>query len=140
MKIIIAGSSSGIGKAAAEKLLSERHSVIGLARQHDKFQPANANYFPISVDFSDTEHLEARFKTLLKTHEDSEAIICSVGYGKFVELEQFSFEQMQHIMQVNFLSQALLIKLFLPGLKKKKLGKIKKPFLCHDKSDLLLRQ
>jgi short-subunit dehydrogenase len=124
MKIIIAGSSSGIGKAATEKLLSESHHVIGLARRHDKFKTSNVNYLPITIDFSDIENLESKFRNLQKTYPDSDAIICSAGYGKFVELEQFSFEQMQHMMQVNFLSHALLIKTFLPGFKKKQTGKI----------------
>lgn len=124
MKIIIAGSSSGIGRATTEKLLSECHNIIGLARQHDKFKPTDSNYLPISIDFSDSKNLEEQFKALQKVHSDSEALICSAGYGKFVELEQFSFAQMQHLMQVNFLSQALLIKTFLPAFKKKKAGKI----------------
>lgn len=124
MKIIIAGSSSGIGKAAAIRLLADKHAVIGLARSHDKFQPQEKNYYPISVDFSKVISLEKKLKEICELHENTEAIVCSAGYGRFAELEQFSFEQMQNLLNVNFLSQALLIKTFLPYFKKRKSGKL----------------
>lgn len=124
MKIIIAGSSSGIGRAIAEKLLSEKHNVIGLARQHQKFSPENNNYSTYTIDFSKVDALEKQFKQIQSEHSPIDAIICSVGYGEFNELEQFSVEKMQRMMNVNFLSQAILIKSFLPSLKTQKSGKI----------------
>lgn len=122
--IIVAGSSSGIGKAIAEKLLAENHKVIGLARNHDKFVPQNDNYKTYTIDFSKIDLLENQLKQIQAQHSSIDAIICSVGYGEFRELEQFSVEKMQKMINVNFLSQAILIKTFLPHFKTKKSGKI----------------
>ncbi|MHB1949265.1 MAG: SDR family NAD(P)-dependent oxidoreductase [Gammaproteobacteria bacterium] len=123
-KIIIAGSSSGIGKAITEKMLLENHQVIGLARHHHKFVPLNENYHTYTIDFSKIDILENQFKQIQADHSVIDAIICSVGYGEFKELEQFSVERMQAMLNVNFLSQAILIKTFLASLKTKKSGQV----------------
>lgn len=123
-KIIIAGSSSGIGKAIAEKLLLENHQIIGLARHHHKFTPDIEKYQTYTIDFSKIELLEKQFKQIQIEHSDIDAIICSVGYGEFKELEQFSVDRMMNMLNVNFLSQAILIKTFLASLKTKKSGQI----------------
>lgn len=123
-KIIVAGSSSGIGRAITEKLLAENFAVIGLARDHQKFTPENSNYFPYAIDFAEIKSLESKLKLLLKEHPDIEAVIAGAGYGQFAHVEQFKVADMQRIMDVNFLSQAILIKTVLPGLKTRKSGKV----------------
>ena len=51
MKIIISGSSSGIGRAITLKLLELGHEVIGLARNHQKFNPRNSRYLTLYCGF-----------------------------------------------------------------------------------------
>jgi len=118
-KIVISGSSSGIGKTIAQFMLSKNCIVLGLARHHEKFNPENPNYNPIPIDFSKINDVELQIKSLVIAHPDIDAVICSAGYGRFADVEQFSVAQMQRIMNVNFLSQAILIKNLLPHLKKK---------------------
>lgn len=122
--ILISGSSSGIGRAISEKLLTENYSIIGLARRHEKFNPKNSNYFSYSIDFAKIAVLEEKIKMIQTKHSDINTLICCAGYGEFSELEQFSVEKMQNLMNVNFLSQAILIKFFLPLFKKNKSGKV----------------
>lgn len=59
---LITGSSSGIGRAIAEHLLAQGERVIGIARNHQKFQPDNENYHPYSIDFSHINDLEHPLK------------------------------------------------------------------------------
>lgn len=123
--ILLSGSSSGMGRAIAEKLLVENYHIIGLARNHTKFTPTSSSYFPHSIDFSDIPSLESHLRQIQKLHNNNiDGIICCAGYGEFSELEQFSVEKMQRVINVNFLSQAILVKLFLPILKKKQSGNI----------------
>lgn len=121
---IISGSSSGIGKAISKQLLEKGWRVIGLARDHKKFGVSHKNYYPKTVDFADINTLESTLKTIKKEYESIDAIICSAGYGLFGELEQLSVAQMQKHLNVNFLSQVILIKVFITELKRQQSGKI----------------
>ncbi len=121
---LITGSSSGIGRAIAEHLLKKNHKIIGLARDHSKFNPSSSDYFSYSIDFAKIQQLETKCREIHKEQPQINNIICCAGYGEFAELEQFSVAQMQNMLNVNFLSQAILIKTFLPSLKKISSAKI----------------
>ena len=51
-KVLITGSSSGIGRATAELLLGRGAAVIGIARDHTKFAPGFSRYDPVTLDLS----------------------------------------------------------------------------------------
>lgn len=55
MKILITGTSQGIGKAIAERFLKESHEVIGIDRQQASLQ--QDNYIHYQVDVRDQDNL-----------------------------------------------------------------------------------
>jgi NAD(P)-dependent dehydrogenase (short-subunit alcohol dehydrogenase family) len=55
MKILVTGSSQGIGKAIAERFLAAGHDVIGIDRQEAGI--AHASYTHVTCDVCDREHL-----------------------------------------------------------------------------------
>ncbi len=120
--IVVTGSSSGIGMAIIKEL-SGQHHCIGLSRNHPTDQ-INDNFTHFYCDLSQTDQLETQFKQLKNMTESIDVIICNAGFGRFVELEQFSVQEMQDMMNVNFLSHAILVKTLLPSLKRNKSGKI----------------
>ena len=80
---LITGSSSGIGKAIAAKLLHNEIQVIGLARDHSKFTPESGEYYPITADLSDVKKLEKiipqNLEFLSKSHSVYSFILNSLG-------------------------------------------------------------
>ena len=113
---IVTGASRGIGKAIALMLLEQDTSVIGLSRTPGDIK--NSKYKHVSIDFENAKSVEAVMKKIVKDITSLDGVICSAGVGRFGGIEQFSFKQMQSMMNVNFLSQACLVRLLLPNLKK----------------------
>ncbi len=114
MKVFITGASSGIGYAIATKLLENNEQVVGASRRDPKREDPNYSHFPLDLNASFDE------KKIAKQFFDIDALILSAGMAHFGFLEQLSAKKMEELLRVNFLSQALLIKGFLPMLKKKK--------------------
>ncbi|VAW84446.1 hypothetical protein MNBD_GAMMA16-2039 [hydrothermal vent metagenome] len=122
-RYLVTGSRSGIGKCIAEMLLQEGAEVLGVSREDEQYEARNG-YSIVKSDFSAILGLESQFKQLFIEHDDFDGLICSAGFGHFGALEQFSVKKMQQIMNVNFMSQAVLARLILPKLKKKGSGDI----------------
>ena len=55
MKVLITGTSSGIGKAIAQRFIAKKHTVIGLDRK--KSTLSDENYTHYEVDITDAERL-----------------------------------------------------------------------------------
>ena len=121
-QIIVTGASSGIGRAIATQLLSEGHRVIGIAR-HSKTQPVVHDAFTsINIDLSDLDSLPAGLKQLATDFPDVDALVLCAGRGQFGSLEEFSFQQIRVLLELNVTSQAYLAKTFLPMFKQRGRG------------------
>jgi len=120
----ISGASAGLGLALSKALLEQGHSVIGVGRDFSKADLDYAHFTALQVDLADRQALEA----MLATHKDelhsTTDIVINAGYGQFGSLEEFSNEQIQQLMDVNFTHQAMLVKALLPSIKSNSGGKI----------------
>tara|TARA_B100000214_G_scaffold371281_1_gene347342 strand:- start:55 stop:765 length:711 start_codon:yes stop_codon:yes gene_type:complete len=121
---LITGSSSGIGKAVASKLLSNDFKVIGLARDHTKYSPDCSNYLPITVDLSDVPTLEDIIPDILKKHGTIDVFISNAGFGNFKNLENFSPSQIQKYFNVNLIAQIVISHYVISQMKKAGKGDI----------------
>ncbi|MFW5444386.1 MAG: SDR family oxidoreductase [Methylococcaceae bacterium] len=117
--ILVTGASSGIGRAIAKQLLLQGHAVIGSSRDCSQFKTAHQNFSFITLDLSQADQIATIIKQLEKTYPKLDTVIFSAGYGRFGSLEQFSSQQIEQMMMVNFTSQALITRILLPGLKRK---------------------
>jgi short-subunit dehydrogenase len=101
VKIIITGTSSGIGKAIKEKL--KDFEIIEVCRRCEN-----------SIDLNDIKAIE-EFKI-----KDVYAIINNAGVGYFGQFEDISTSKIQEMVNVNLLAPLILTKNHLKEIKKNK--------------------
>jgi len=122
--ILITGSSSGIGRATAQKLLEAGAVVYGIARNHEKFQPDTKRYKPLTIDVTDLKVLPGQLSDLLATQPEIDGLISNAGYGSFEGLENFSPEQIYSYINDNLTSHLVVTRCLLPHFKTKNRGDI----------------
>lgn len=116
-KILVTGASSGIGLAVTHQLLAASCEVIGLSRNPDRAGIDHALFQPVAVDLSDLEQLSLKVETLAKKHQPDGVVFCA-GQGRFGSLEEFSWQQIRALVDLNFTSNAILARVLIPGMKK----------------------
>lgn len=117
-KILVTGASAGIGRAACERLLNDGHAVIGIARNFSQVSYGHPSFTPVSLDLAALESLPEQLQKISKAHPDIDAVICCAGRGQFGSLEEFSYDQIRSLIDLNFVSQAYVARAFMPTLKK----------------------
>ena len=122
--ILITGSSSGIGRATAQKLLEAGAVVYGIARNHEKFQPDTKRYKPLTIDVTDRKILPGQLSDLLATQPEIDGLISNAGYGSFEGLENFSPEQIYSYINDNLTSHLVVTRCLLPHFKTKNRGDV----------------
>lgn len=117
--ILVTGASSGIGRAIARNLLQQGHHVIGVSRDCTQFKYPMANFHPVQLDLGQLQELPQKIRGLEQQFPDLDTVVFSAGFGQFGSLEEFSYTQIQALMDLNFLSPMFLTRALLPFLKRK---------------------
>jgi len=104
MKIIITGSSVGIGRAIAKKLLSNDHQVWGVARrdQSDLKALYPANFHSTQTDVADWNQVEKLVSNISSMWGSVDALITCAGLqGEIAPLEETNPAQWSHTVTSN---------------------------------------
>ena len=123
-KVLVTGSSDGIGRSITLSLLKSGAKVIGLARDHSKFNPETKNYIKYKTDFSNEEILLNTIAKIIKDHKDLDCLVSNAGFGRFGTLETFSTKEINDFIFTNLTSHMILTNKILPHLKKIRKGNI----------------
>ncbi|MGK0399263.1 MAG: 3-hydroxy acid dehydrogenase/malonic semialdehyde reductase [Gammaproteobacteria bacterium] len=123
MKILISGSSSGIGLATTKQLLEMNHEVIGISRQPEIAQLDHPNFNLLQLDLNLLDDCDRKLKSLLKKHSFDCFIHCA-GYGHFGSIEQFSVAQIDQAIRVNLTSALVLCHQLVPMFRRQKQGRL----------------
>lgn len=114
--ILVTGASSGIGLAVTTRLLEESCQVLGLSRNPDRAGITHDGFRPLAVDLSDLDRLPAHLETIARDWQPDGLVFCA-GRGRFGSLEEFSWQQIRQLIDLNFTSTAMLARAFIPAMK-----------------------
>jgi 3-hydroxy acid dehydrogenase/malonic semialdehyde reductase len=116
-QVLITGASKGIGRSISDRLLASGHSVTGIARQFASDQKNQPGFIPCPIDLANLDDLPTRLDEIKQREIEPSVIILNAGMGLFASLEEFSYKQIQAIMDINFTSHAYIVRSFLPKMK-----------------------
>lgn len=123
--VLVTGASSGIGESAAELLLKEGATVYAAARRVEKMKDLEKQGAkPVSLDVTDESSIQTVLARIEKEAGGVDILINNAGYGSYGALEDVPMEEARRQFEVNIFGLARLTQLVLPGMRKKRYGKI----------------
>ena len=126
--VVIAGASTGIGRASAEKILALGGTVTALARSEDKLASLRAAHGdrarPVACDVSDSAALAAALDAA-EACAPIDALFCNAGTGgTFAPLEAYTDENFEQLMAVNMVAPFRAVRHVFPAMKARGRGAI----------------
>ncbi len=116
--ILITGSSSGIGKVAAETLKAEGYKVFQTGRKLLDIE----NY--ISINLSDPNNVNKLYNYVKENFGDIDILVNNAGEYVYSPIDKMKPDEIIQIFNSNFISHYYLTSLVVPYMKQKKFGRI----------------
>ena len=123
-KVLLTGAGGGIGRSIASLLLSSDWRIVGVGRDPARPGFSQKEFSQATIDLSDLEHLPEQLRLLAGEHEDIDSVVCAAGVGRFGSLEEFSYQQIRELIDINLTSQLYVVRAFLPLLKRRGRGDV----------------
>lgn len=117
---IVTGASSGIGYATATMLKSNGYKVYGLSRRGT----APDGCIGISVDICNNEVVANTFKTIAEKEGRIDILVNNAGMGISGPVEFATKDDIDNIVNVNFLGQVACAKAVIPYMRENRRGSI----------------
>ncbi len=121
MVILITGISSGFGRAMAQQLSADGHTVFGTVRR-DVEQLPGVHY--LRADVRDTASVQAAVEAVLKAEGRIDVLINNAGMGIGGPVEFAPEDDVKLQMDTNFMGQVRFMQAVLPAMRKQGSGKI----------------
>ncbi len=128
MKVLITGSSSGIGRDMAREFASKNFDLVLVARNVDRLNELKneleANYKTnvkiVSMDLT----LEENLKKLYEENKDIDILVNNAGFGVFGYFTDTDLEKELNLIKTNVTAVHVLTKLYLKDMVEKNEGRI----------------
>ena len=119
---LVTGASKGIGRAVAKQLLAQGTRVTAIGRDFSAHD--NNTIEKVTLDLAQIDALPERLANTAELNQAFDSLILNAGYGRFGGLEQFSHQQIRHLIDTNLVSQLFLLKHYLPAMKARGKGNV----------------
>lgn len=124
--VLITGCSSGIGRAAAQRLARrEDLDVYASARNVDDIAELEADGCRLlALDVTDAGSMQVAVKSVEDTHGRVGALVNNAGYGEYGPVEEVDLDAARRQFETNVFGLARLCQLVLPGMRDAGEGRI----------------
>lgn len=125
MPILLTGCSSGIGRAAAERLGRSGRLVYATARRLDAIAELEAaGCRLLQLDVTDEESMSAAVQAVTAAHGRVGALVNNAGYGEYGAIEEVPMDRVRRQFETNVFGLARMCQLVLPGMRAAGSGRI----------------
>lgn len=109
-KILITGTSSGIGYGLANEYLSRGHVIYGISRNRNDQLNHYDNYHHLAQDITAFESLEQGLRDLLKDEKKLDLVVLNAGYlGEIQDIKDTDVDTLHYFMDVNVWANKVII-------------------------------
>jgi NADP-dependent 3-hydroxy acid dehydrogenase YdfG len=128
MNIWITGASRGIGRAVAEQLLRDGHTVAATARTAEQLDSLrnlvskDASFLPIPVDVTVYTDVIKVVEAILQEFGSIDVFIGNAGVTRFKTIEETSIKELDEIIDTNLKGMSYCIKALLPSMLRRRNG------------------
>ncbi|UNM95447.1 SDR family NAD(P)-dependent oxidoreductase [Ignatzschineria rhizosphaerae] len=119
MNILITGASSGFGLEAAKLFIQHGHTVIGLARRHEKLMEIKAslgeNFYPLTADMQNLTSIKEGIENLPEPFDKIDVLINNAGLALNLKPTfDVDFADLATMIDVNIRGLTYITHLILP--------------------------
>jgi 3-oxoacyl-[acyl-carrier protein] reductase len=108
--VVVTGTSSGVGRATAERLVRDGYRVVGLARREVDPSSIGAAYAHVRADLGDVDALPALVRRLVDQHGAPYGLVNNAASGLAGLLPTMHNTQVRAVLDLDLLSPVLLTK------------------------------
>ena len=120
---LVAGASSGIGEATAERLARAGHKVYGTSRR--AAQPGKRSFEMLALDVTSDESVATAVAEVLRLDGRIDLLVNNAGFGVAPDgAEESSIEQARSIFETNFFGIVRMTRAVLPSMRAQGSGRI----------------
>ena len=110
MKILITGTSSGLGFGLAKYYLQHNHTVYGISRRLNKDLEKFSNFSFLPQDLADFEETERNIAEFLKDTNSLDLVILNAGMlNEIKDMKDTGINEIKKVMDVNVWSNKVII-------------------------------
>jgi NAD(P)-dependent dehydrogenase (short-subunit alcohol dehydrogenase family) len=123
--ILLTGCSTGIGRAAAERLARAGHPVYATARRVEAMaglEAAGCTLLPLDV--TDEDSMRAAVDRVVAEHGAVGALVNNAGYSQSGAVETVTPEDLRRQFETNVFGLTRMCQLVLPGMREQRSGRI----------------
>ena len=123
--VLITGCSTGIGRAAAERLAAKGWPVYATARRLESIKDlADAGCNLLTLDVCDEASMKAAVDEVEAKEGAIFALVNNAGYGQEGAVEEVPMEDIRRVFETNVFGLSRLTQLALPGMRRQRAGRI----------------